>query len=118
MLRIDLVLLRKKPVLWISLWNTAGSAAAYSAAFRYFANNAGVTMFTRASVDWADRIVATSSSSGLAWSRAHFASGNSRFRRVMMLRVRRFFSAGVSVRFFMTRDERWRTPGTRPRPAR
>ena len=62
---MDLVLFRKNPVLWISCSSTAGSAPARSRAERYFANRAGVTMLTRASVDWADRMVATSSSSAL-----------------------------------------------------
>src|SRR5947199_76799 len=61
---IDFVLLRKNPVLWISCSSTLGSAAAKSRAVRYFVKRAGVTMFTRASVDCADRIVATSRSSG------------------------------------------------------
>jgi hypothetical protein len=43
----------------------AWRAEASADAFGYFANSAGVTMFTRASVDCADRIVATSSSNAL-----------------------------------------------------
>ena len=39
--------------------------AASAAAFGYFANSARVTMFTRASVDCADSIVATSNSNAL-----------------------------------------------------
>src|SRR5204862_3297102 len=48
---MDLVLLRKNPVLWISCSRTRGSALAKSCAVLYFANKAGVTMLTRASVD-------------------------------------------------------------------
>src|SRR5687767_12863181 len=55
-------------------------------------------MFTRASVHWADRIVATSSSSGLAWCSAQVASGYACSRRATILRARALRSAGVSVR--------------------
>ena len=68
-------LLRKKPVERISCSSSAGSAAAKAAALRYFANSAGVTLFTRSSVHCAERIVATSSSSGVAKSREQRASG-------------------------------------------
>ena len=44
----------------------AGSASARSSGVGYRANSAGVTMFTRTSVVCADRIVAVSSSKGLA----------------------------------------------------
>src|SRR5207247_1425222 len=54
----------------------AGRAArAQSRADRYFAKGPGVTMFTRSSVHWAARIVATRSSSGLVKSRAILAPG-------------------------------------------
>ena len=59
---IDLVLLRKNPVVRISSSTSAGSAAARSSGRGYRANSAGVTMLTRSSVVWADRIVAVSSS--------------------------------------------------------
>ena len=55
------VLLRKNPVVWISSSTSAGSAAARSAGVGYLANSGGVTMLTRSSVVWADRIVAVSS---------------------------------------------------------
>ena len=56
------VLLRKKPVVRTSSSTSAGSAAARSSGRGYLANRAGVTMFTRSSVVWADRMVAVSSS--------------------------------------------------------
>src|SRR6184192_3525784 len=93
---MDLVLLRKNPVLWISCSSTAGSALAKSRAERYFANRAGVTMLTRASVDWADRMVATSSSSALSWRSAHVAPGYACSRRATILRTRRRRAASVS----------------------
>jgi hypothetical protein len=57
-----LVFERKNPVEWMSFSTSSGSAWARSAGVGYRANNAGVTMLTRSSVDCADRIVATSSS--------------------------------------------------------
>src|SRR5438132_7764190 len=59
-------------------------------------------MFTRASVDCADRIVATSSSSGLRCWSAHIASGYACSRRVMICFSRARSRAGVSSR-------RWRS---------
>jgi hypothetical protein len=56
---------RKNPVDLICFSSDAGRAEASAEAFGYFAKSAGVTMFTRASVDCADRIVATSSSNAL-----------------------------------------------------
>ena len=53
----------------------AGITAAIAAGVGYLSNNWGVTMLTRTSVHWADRIVATSSSKALWWSNAHVASG-------------------------------------------
>jgi hypothetical protein len=47
-------------------------AAAYAAAERYLANSPGVVRLTFSSVDWADRIVATSSSNAELWFRAQF----------------------------------------------
>src|SRR5690242_2261569 len=93
---IDFVLLRKKPVLWISCSSTRGSALTKSAAVLYFAKSVGVTMFTRASVDCAERMVATSSSSALRWCRAVVAPAYSRSRRAMILRTRTRCWAGVS----------------------
>ena len=53
---------RKNPVEWICGSSSAGVAFASAVASGYRLNSAGVTMFTRWSVDCADRIVATSSS--------------------------------------------------------
>jgi hypothetical protein len=58
----DLDFWRKKPVERISGSSSAAAAPASAFASGYFLNSAGVTMFTRTSVDCADRIVATSSS--------------------------------------------------------
>src|SRR2546422_4220074 len=55
-------------------------------------------MFTRASVHWAERIVATSSSSALEWLRAHLASGYARSRRATIFVARVRSSAGDSRR--------------------
>ena len=56
---------RKKPVETICFSSDACLARASAWASGYFAKSAGVTMFTRASVDCADRIVATSNSNAL-----------------------------------------------------
>jgi hypothetical protein len=56
---------RKKPVCTISGSISAGSTAANARASGYAAKSAGVTRFTRASVDCAERMVATSSSKGV-----------------------------------------------------
>src|ERR1017187_5932402 len=58
-------LLRKKPVDLTAASISASGAAAKSLALRYFLNSSVVTMFTRLSVHCAERIVATSSCSGL-----------------------------------------------------
>jgi hypothetical protein len=56
-----------------------------------------VTVLTILSVLWADRIVATSSSSGEEWSSAHFASGYAFRRRRKTTDERCFFSSKVSL---------------------
>ena len=73
-----LALLRKKPVLWISFSNRLIGTAASAAGVEYLANSSFVTMFTRSSVHWAERIVAISSSNGVSWTSAHSAAGYSR----------------------------------------
>src|SRR5207249_1997448 len=72
---IERAFARKKPVEWISPSSVARSAAVQSGAVRYFRKSAGVTMFTRSSVHWAARIVATTSSSGVEKLSAILASG-------------------------------------------
>ncbi len=52
---------RKKPVLRIVSSTSASGAAASDAASGYLAKSCGVTMLTRSSVHWAERIVATES---------------------------------------------------------
>src|SRR5262245_914919 len=73
-----LALLRKKPVLWISFSRRGMGTAARAAGEEYLANRSLVTMFTRSSVHWAERIVAISSSKGVSWTSAHSASAYSR----------------------------------------
>ena len=51
-------LLRKKPVLWITFSSALIGAAAIAAGVGQRRNSSGVTMFTRSSVHWAERIVA------------------------------------------------------------
>ena len=68
-------LLRKKPVVLMACSSSASGAFAKSAAERYFLNNSAVTMFTRLSVHCAERIVATSNSSGLEKFSSQCASG-------------------------------------------
>ena len=55
-----LALFRKKPVERISSSTSACEPAARARASGYRAKSAGVTMLTRTSVHWAERIVATS----------------------------------------------------------
>ena len=66
-----LVLARKNPVERTSSSTCSGFAAASDSASGYAAKRAGVTMFTRASVLWADRMVAASSWKGSLKSNAH-----------------------------------------------
>ena len=73
--RIDSVLLRKKPVGRTISSTSARSAAAIAVASGKRANRAGVTRFTRLSVDWALSTVATRSSKGVVKSSSQRASG-------------------------------------------
>ena len=72
---IDLALLRKKPVAWMACSTSARSAAARAAGVGQRRNSSGVTWLTTTSVDWADRMVATSSSQADRWSRAVVTTG-------------------------------------------
>ena len=69
------VLARKNPVGVISCSSSARSAAAYAAASGKRAKTCGVTVLTRLSVLWAERMVATNSSSGVVKSSSVWASG-------------------------------------------
>ena len=71
----DLAFWRKKPVAWIRVSSSAASAPAIALASGKRANRAGVTRFTRASVDWADNIVAASNSNALRCASSVSASG-------------------------------------------
>lgn len=64
---------RKKPVEWMSVSSSSGSARARSKGEGYRRNRAGVTILTRASVHCAESTVATISWNGLACVRAHLA---------------------------------------------
>ena len=64
------VLARKNPVDRTSSSTCSGLAAASDAASGYAAKSAGVTMLTRASVLWADRMVAASNWNGSLKSNA------------------------------------------------
>src|SRR5690348_8725634 len=57
----------------------------------YFLNRPGVTMLTRLSVHWAERMVATSSSQGLEWCRAQVTPGyiSSNVARIFLMRAAR-----------------------------
>src|SRR5271165_1019258 len=91
----DLALLLKNPVERISCASSAWFALARSATVGYLAKRPGVTSFTRLSVHWAERIVATSNSQALRWVSAHVALGYiaSRARRIFPTRA--FLSAAV-----------------------
>ena len=65
------VLARKKPVDRTSSSTCSGLAAASEAASGYAAKSAGVTMFTRTSVLWAERMVAASNWNGSLKANAH-----------------------------------------------
>lgn len=72
---IFLALFRKNPVERISFSRMACFALAKCAAVGYFPKRDGVTMLTRASVHWAERIVATSSWNGSSCRSAVRLSG-------------------------------------------
>src|SRR5699024_3014123 len=69
------VLARKNPVGRISSSSSARSAATRCCGVGYRGNSVAVTAFTRLSVDWADRTVATSNWYGLVKSSSVRASG-------------------------------------------
>lgn len=60
---------RKNPVGRMSASSSCGSARAKSSGVRKRAKSCGVTRLTMASVHWAERMVATSSSKALRWRR-------------------------------------------------
>src|SRR4051794_1554324 len=76
--------------------SSARAAFAYSAAVRYFAKTAGVTLLPPTSVVWAERIVATSSSSGVSKSSSQCAYGYRSWSARYILRARRVRATGVS----------------------
>src|ERR1017187_9999319 len=73
--------------------SSAMFAFAKSAAERYFLNRVSVTMLTRLSVHCAERIVATKSSSGLAWFNSQCAPGYAFCKPAMTFFVRAIFAA-------------------------
>src|SRR5260221_2756536 len=76
-----LVFARKKPVERMMSSTSAGAASARLSAVGNRAKSKGVTRFTRSSVHWAERIVATASSKGFRYSSAQRASGWVRSKR-------------------------------------
>ena len=62
---ILLLLLRYKPIELISFARISSLTVLISNAVGYFSKSAGVTMFTRTSVDCADKMVATNNSNGV-----------------------------------------------------
>ena len=72
---MDLALLWKKPVVRIRASSYGRGALDIAAGVGKRRKSSGVTMLTRTSVHWAERIVATSSSQGDEWMRAHSTSG-------------------------------------------
>src|ERR1700728_1830782 len=72
---MDFALLRKNPVVRIRFSSSGSFALAIAAGVGKRLNKSGVTIFTRTSVHCADRIVATRSSQGERWCRAHSALG-------------------------------------------
>src|SRR5688572_25889077 len=78
---IDLALFRKKPVDLMMDSSSPRSARLMAAGSGNRWKSTGVTMFTRASVHCAERIVAIRSSKGFRWWSAHSASGCARRSR-------------------------------------
>src|SRR5262249_30451922 len=72
----DFDLLRKNPVERMSGSSCSGFRAAKSSTVGYFWNSTGVTIFTRTSVHWAERMVATRSSQALLCFRAQVTAGD------------------------------------------
>src|SRR5271156_3578512 len=95
-----LVLARKKPVERTSSSTWSGFAAARDSASGYAAKSAGVTMFTRASVLWADRMVAASNWKGSLKSNAQSSTavpGYTSARRSAVRRARPFAVLGCAT---------------------
>jgi len=84
----DFDLLRKNPVDRISGSSCCGSSRAKSCTVGYFLNSSGVTMFTRTSVDCAERMVATTSSHASLCVNAQVTSGYCRSSRCRMSETR------------------------------
>ena len=73
--RMDLALLRKKPVVFMRDSSSGREAWAMAAGVGKRRKSSGVTKLTRTSVHWAERMVATRSSQGVRWVSAHWALG-------------------------------------------
>ena len=72
---MDLALLWKKPVVRMRSSSSGRGAWAMAAGVGKRRNSSGVTRFTRTSVHWAERMVATSSSQAERCVSAHSTSG-------------------------------------------
>src|SRR5262245_46057560 len=91
-----LALFRKNPVLWISFSSCLIGTVTSAAGVEYFLNSSVVTILTRSSVHWADRIVAISNSNGVSWTRAQVASGYSCLSSTAALRARFLTATGAA----------------------
>src|SRR5213079_2767216 len=92
-----LALLRKKPVCLTSRSISGCAALAIVAASGYLRKSDLVTMFTRASVDCAESMVAISSSNGLVKSSEHFAFGYIRLSCETMSSARSCFLVAIVI---------------------
>src|SRR3954469_21986911 len=101
---MDFDLLRKNPVERMSGSSSSGFKRAKCCGVGYFLKMAGVTMFTRASVHCADRMVATSSSQALRCVSAHCTFGYVASRR-RKISATRFGSGGVNFRAGMAKGQ-------------
>src|SRR5450631_4304779 len=103
-----LALLRKKPVCLTSRSISTWLASANDCGPGYLRKSDLVTMLTRASVDWAERMVAISSSKAFVKSRAHFALGYICLRRTTMSLARSCFLVAMGGNQIMTGTEETR----------
>src|SRR3974390_3542394 len=88
-----LVLDRKKPVVRMISSTSSGLAAASASGSGYLPKSTGVTMLTRSSVHWAERIVAARSSKAFWWlsaQRSLAVPGYSSANRSVTSRARPF----------------------------
>src|SRR5258706_12095435 len=92
-------LLRKKPVCLTSRSISTWLASANACGVGYLRKSDLVTMLTRTSVDWAERMVAISNSKAFVKSSAHFALGYICLRRTTMSLARSCFLVAMGKPF-------------------